>query len=272
MKLAPRLTEASFDAGEVVFHKGASEYSLCHVLDGFVSASMQASNGEFAPMDIYGRGNWFGELTVFNHHPSALEYTCLTSTRVLLVSHLDAKQAYSSEPRFSKHIGNLVAWRSQRHCEMLSLVRGGNPALRAVLGLALFSESIHHGALNLPFAPESLEIPLKQSLIASICGLSRGVFSEQIHQLVADGWLSTNYSTTTLLKLQGWRNVIGTYRETRLADTKPSMTELLAIMDHSALGGASHAASSSPSSSVSSLKRPAAACGPVAPPYYKQKK
>lgn len=117
LKQTSRLTETSFDAGEVVFHKGVSAYSLCHVVNGFVSASMQAANGEFAPMDIYGQGNWFGELTVFNHHPSALEYTCLTSTRVLLVSHLDAKQAYSSEPRFAKHIGNLVTWRSQPRSE-----------------------------------------------------------------------------------------------------------------------------------------------------------
>lgn len=229
IQLASKVTEQTFAAKDVVLQKGASAFSMYYVIDGFVSASLPDGSRELAPMDIYGQGNWFGEQTLFSPHPSALEYTCLTATRVLMIPSQDAKEAYNGDSRFAQQIGGFVAWRSQRHSEMLSLLSAGNPALRVILGLALLAESIHYGAPNLPVT-ESLNIPLRQSLLASICGLSRGVFSQHILQLVVGGWLSTNYSTTTLHKLPGWREAIRTHRETRLVDVKPSMAELLAIM------------------------------------------
>lgn len=236
LKLLPKLINKTFVADQVLWPKGASEHPWCHILSGLVSASLPNVDGDHLPMDIYGVGAWFGEASVFNHHPSALEYVSLTEMRVLMLPREDAQQALATEPRFAQHVAELTAWRGQRYSEMLALGRIGNPTLRVVLGLAMFAESMQKGASHLP-APNGkdyLEIPLKQSLVAAICGVSRGVFSEQIQPLVAAGWLRVNYSTITLLKLSHWGAFSRSYREKRVIDTKPTITDILHLLTRTA--------------------------------------
>lgn len=232
IQLLPKLINKTFAADQVLWPKGAPEHPWCHILSGLASASLPHVDGDYAPVDIYGTGSWFGEDTIFNHSPSALEYVSLTGMRVLMLSREDARQAFAAEPRFAQYIAELVAWRSQRHAEMLALARTGNPTLRVVLGVAMFAESIHKGASHLPTAhnKDCLEIPLKQSLIAAICGVSRGVFSEQIQPLVAAGWLRVNYSTITVLKLSCWGKFSRTHREKRMIDAKPTMADMLRML------------------------------------------
>ena len=153
---------------------------------------------------------------------------------IFILRSLGLSVRHPGESRFAQQIGNLVAWWSQWRVEMLSLLRAGNPAFRVLLGPLLSVESIHDRASYSPVNSVSLNIPPKQSLLDSICDLSKGVFSEHLYQAVADGWLSTNFAITTLLKLPGWHNVSRIQRETRFVDAKASVPGRLTIMGNKA--------------------------------------
>lgn len=235
LHLLPRLVSKTFAADQVLWPKGASDHPWCHILNGLVGASQPGADGEHAPLDIYGVGSWFGEATLFKHTPSALEYVSLTEVRVMMLTSEDAQQAFKTAPQLAQHVAELVAWRSQRHSEMLALGRTGNPTMRVVLGMAIFAESMQKGAAHLPVSSKDhLEVPLKQSLIAAICGVSRGVFSEQIQPLVAAGWLRVNYATITLLRLSGWSNFSRMQREKRVIDSKPTLADILRLLEQAA--------------------------------------
>jgi CRP/FNR family cyclic AMP-dependent transcriptional regulator len=237
-QLLPCFQTASFAADQIVLAKGATLHPCFHIISGLVSASVPGKNGEHAPIDIYGPGSWFGEATIFNHHPSSLEFICLTPTRLISLPHAATLSAFENEPQFARYIAHLIAWRDRHHSELLSLTRLGNPTLRVVLGLAMFAESINNGSSHLPVvahrSQDKLDIPLKQSLLASLCGVSRGVFSEHIQQLAAANWLQVNYSTITLTNLSTWASFSLQCRAARAMDAKPSITKLLALMQAAA--------------------------------------
>ena len=222
----------SFCVDQVVWPKGASLQPWSHLLSGIVCACVPDADGGFNPVSIYGPGAWFGEEAILTGQASAVEYVCLTPAHVVMIPLTEAQKAFACDAEFSRYIARLVHWRSQQQTEMLSLMRMGSPALRVVMGLAHFSEAMASSSSHLPHFEfeDTLDIPLKQSLLASMCGVSRGIFSVCVKQLAAAGLLQLNYATVCLLSLKTWGRFSETHRQNRLNLVKPSMQELLPLM------------------------------------------
>lgn len=221
-----------FVVDQVVWPKGASLQPWTHISTGLVCACVPDADGGFNPVNIYGPGAWFGEAAILNQQASAVEYVCLTPARVVEIPLTEALNAFESEAEFSRYIARLVTWRSQQHAEMLSLMRIGSQPLCVVMGLALFAEAMASSSSHLPHFEfdDSLDIPLKQSLLASMCGVSRGVFSVCIKQLATAGLLRVSYATVALLSLKTWGRFANARRQNRLNLVKPTMLQLLSLM------------------------------------------
>ena len=71
-------------------------------------------------------------------------------------------------------------------------------------------------------------------MIASVCGVSRGVFSELVQQLAAAGWLRVNYATLELRSSEAWLRFSRIQRQARMSITKPTLEELLLLMEEAA--------------------------------------
>ena len=222
----------TYTVDQVVWPRGASLQPWTHIITGLVCACVPDADRGFNPVNIYGPGAWFGEAAILNRQPSAVEYICLTPARVVAVPFAEALDTFEYEAEFSRYIARLVAWRSQQHAEMLSLMRTGSPALRVVMGLALFAEAMASSSSHLPHfdLEDNLDIPLKQALLASMCGVSRGIFSICAKQLAAAGLLRVNYSSVGLLGLKTWGRFSKARRQNRLNLIKPSMPELLSLL------------------------------------------
>ena len=106
------------------------------------------------------------------------------------------------------------------------------------MGLALFAEAMASSSSHLPHfeLEESLDIPLKQSLLAAMCGVSRGIFSVCVIKLADAGLVRVNYATVVLLELTTWRKFSQTQRQTQLNHIKPSMQDILLMMQKAVLG------------------------------------
>jgi CRP-like cAMP-binding protein len=236
LRVLPCIKVESLDAGQIICRKGSQPQAWTHIVSGLVSAGIPDKDGTITPINIFGPGTWFGEVAILNRRALMLECICLTPVRILTMPLDQAVEAFEHDAEFSRHIARLVAWRTQQHAEMLTLMRLGSPQLRVVMGLALFAEALHNSNSHLPTngLDDSLEIPLKQSVLASLCGVSRGVFSECVQQLAAAGWVRLNYATLALSSIVVWRKFSCQYRQSRINSVKSSMQEILLLMEEAA--------------------------------------
>lgn len=232
LAVLPSIKAEALDVDQVIYRKGSHPEAWIHVVSGLIGAGIPDTDGAIMPINVFGAGNWFGEVAILNRRALMLECICLTPVRILTMPLTHAVEAFEQEAEFARHIARRVAWRAQQQAEMLMLMRQDSPQLRVVMGLALFAEALHNGKPHLPTQePEdSMDIPLKQSLLASLCGVSRGVFSECVQQLAAAGWIRLNYATLALLNTEGWRKFSRQYRQNRLNTVKPSMQDILLLM------------------------------------------
>ena len=232
MSMLPGITSRVYEVDEVVCYKGEKRKPFSHILSGLVCASKPCEDGERNPANIFGPGTWFGEAGFLNEQSSAYDYVCLTPARVLRVPFSDAASAFEHDAAFSRYIARLTQWRDQQHSEMLMLMRIGSPALRVVMGLSMLAEALLSNSSHLPVnrVEECLAIPLKQSLLAASCGVSRGIFSVCLQQLAAADWLEVNYATIRLKSVKTWQYFSASQRQNLQNAAKPSMQELLVLM------------------------------------------
>jgi len=238
LQMLSRVKMTAFDAGDVIWPKGGQVAAWTYIVSGLVGASVPLQEGGCIQVNIYGPRTWFGEEPLLNRYPSCLDYVCLAPVRAVCVPATDTLAAFQDEPEFSRYIALLMAWRSRQHSEMIVLMKQGSPPLRVVMGLALFAEALYYNSSRPPthgLEGTSVEIPVKQTVIASVCGVSRSVFSEAVHHLVAAGWLRVNYGMLELRSLETWLRFSRKHRQARMNITKPTLEELIVLMQEAAV-------------------------------------
>lgn len=203
-----------------------------HIVTGLVGAMIPQRNKGNCPVSVYGEGAWLGEVSVMEVTPSMLEYVCLSDVRIVYLPMQEVQEAFVTEPDFSTHMLKVMAWRIQHQTEMLAHLRSSGPQLRVVMGLALFVDVLRKSASHLPVdkIDGDFDIQLTQTLLATMCGVSRGVFSECAKQLELAGWLMVNYSSLRVLQMQRWAGFAQFHRGNRFNQENPSIVEILSMM------------------------------------------
>lgn len=222
----------SFDAGRRIWAKGSEIGHWQYIITGLVSASVATSNSESTPLSIYGKGSWFGEQSIINRKPSFADYVCLTDTEVLTLPAASFDGLFVQEAQFARYVAKLMAWRVQKTAETLTLMKLGNPCLRVVMGLAQFAEALAYKSDRPPTIGfgEGVEIPIPQSTLASLCGVSRTLFSEYVQQLALQGWLKISYGKLELLNIQTWHSFARSQRDNSVSHLNASIGELLQML------------------------------------------
>jgi len=229
----PHLTLTSFDTGEAIWNKGHSVQSWNCVMTGYVAASIPIAGGKPLPVHIYGPMTWFGEQPLLNKQPTQFEYNCLTAVEVIGMSKKYFDSAVLEEPDFVRYIATLLAWRAQQQSEMLMLMRLGSSPLRVVMGLAQYAEAwdCRLSSTARSMQKEVVDIPITQSQIAALCGVSRTLFSEYLQHLARAGWLKVRYGGIELQSAETWRIFARKQRESQCVRSRTSLLELLDDMD-----------------------------------------
>ncbi len=229
LKTASVVKVRSFEAGSVIWAKGSEVQSWQYIVDGLVAAAIPTTNSLSTPISIYGKGSWFGEQPIINRKPSYAEYVCLVETEVLALPAANFDQLFVDDAGFARHVAKLMAWRVQKTSETLMLMKLGNPCLRTVMGLAQFAEALAYRSDRPPTIPfgEGVEIPISQTTLASLCGVSRTLFSEYVQQLAAQGWLKISYAKLEILLISAWLGFASRQRERNFSNLNPSAAELL---------------------------------------------
>ncbi len=224
----------SFSINEVIWSKGSDINSWLFIIEGLVAASIPTSNSKATPISIYGQDSWFGEQEIINRKPSYAEYSCLVPTEVLCLDAPTVLMLFEAEPGFSRFIARLLSWRVHKTSEMLMLMKLGNSCLRVVMGLSQFAEALTYSSSRPPTIGfgQSMQVPINQSVLASLCGVSRTVFSEQIHHLSLNGWIRISYGKLELLSIDSWHNFSRKQRQRNFNNLDPTIEEILTELNN----------------------------------------
>ena len=232
VQTAPLVKVQAFVAGKKIWTKGGEVQHWQYIMDGLVSASIPTTNSESTPISVYGKGAWFGEQSIINRKPSFADYVCLTPTEVLCMPAATFDTLFSQEPEFARYVAKLMAWRVQKTSETLTLMKLGNPCLRVVMGLAQFAEALAYRSERPPTVAmgEGVEIPIAQNTLASLCGVSRTLFSEYVQQLAQNEWLKLHYGKLEILNIATWLRFARRQREDHVNTLSLTIAELLEVL------------------------------------------
>lgn len=222
----------SLDTNATVWRKGAEVKTYNCIISGLVSAAVSTESSTQSPIAIYGEHTWFGEFSILNNKPAYADFVCLLPTEMLTLPAANINELINSEQNFAVKMAKMVSWRAQKTAEMLMIMKCGNPCLRVIMGISQFAESLAYYSDRPPTIGygEGLTIPVKQEVLASLCGVSRTKLSEFVLQLERSGWLRISYGKIEILSLQTWHRFSALQRERRFSRLNPDIHELLIEM------------------------------------------
>ena len=236
LQMAMTVKISSYDEGHVIYLKGSKPDAWKFIISGLVAESVDSPHGTLMPICIYSEGTWFGEQAIVNENPSYADFICISSTEVMSIASETVLELMSVQPDFVLYLTRLMAWRAQQTSEMLTLIKFGSPCLRVVMGLSHFAEELtfHAPPIDIRNPDHSVEIPVKQKLLADLCGVSRTIFSEYVQKLSCEGWLRISYGKLEILSVHRWLEFSNKQRARKFNNLNPTFPELLAELAGSA--------------------------------------
>jgi CRP/FNR family cyclic AMP-dependent transcriptional regulator len=157
-----------FGVGEVVYHRGDPAADTFVVHRGLVKSLLQDENGRELLVGLYGRGEFFGTLTLFQNGTRETTVVAIVPTAIMQISRADALRVLERNPR-------AMYFMFERLVRMIRQLSG------MLEGIVFLDAS---GRLaRLLVESEGLEtLPLTQDDIASAIGSSR----ETVNKTLAD--------------------------------------------------------------------------------------
>src|SRR5207237_9496270 len=87
------------DAGDAVYHRGDRAADTFVVHRGLVKSLLQDENGRDLLVGLYGRGEFFGTLTLFQNGTRESTAVAVVPTTVMQIARADALRVLEANPR-----------------------------------------------------------------------------------------------------------------------------------------------------------------------------
>jgi len=233
-RIAPTLSLSSLRAEARIWPSRDSPAAWWFVISGVVATVVPVEGGGCEVQNLYGAEAWFGEQSIINASSSYVEYVCVTDVELVSMPASIFLRLLDEECSFAVRIARLISWRAQRDAETLMLIKAGNSALRAVIGVGMLFEAVAAKS-DQPVTEnmaDTLSLPVSQHVLSRLCGVSRTSLWESMSRLEGAGWIKIHYGRVELFGLQAWRVVMRRRRESRSAKMNPTINELLEEFSH----------------------------------------
>ena len=176
--LAPRLKPVSFSRNATIFLKGDPGDSLYIIRQGRVKIGLINSEGKDLIINIYGEGEVFGEMSLFDGLARSATATAMVKVEALQLSRADFAAALAALPALATKIIALLSRRLRYTTEQTELI-----------GLFGAYERVAHKLLQLAQAhggDGAVALNLSQQDLAGMLGMTRewlnkvlNIFAEQ---------------------------------------------------------------------------------------------
>lgn len=212
LKIVPHTHLRSYLPGEVLYARGTVEQPWRYVLAGVACFCSPERLGKRDLFGIVGPGYWVGEAPVEDSQAAAMELLCMTDARFMEVPFEFIRQAYDSEFNFCRYVARLLSDRNLRQSETALIQRVPETADRVTLCLALMCETfLTYSSARAAYESKKADsiqshqsLPFNQTVLASLCDVSRSNLSQTLKQFALAGLCQVQYGQVTLLQLEAW--------------------------------------------------------------------
>jgi CRP/FNR family cyclic AMP-dependent transcriptional regulator len=232
LRILPTVNEQVYRAEQVVYRRATPDLPWTYIASGLVCAYLPSESVGMEPFCVHPKGDWFGETDVVQNTVSTCEYVCLTDVRLKHIPGTVIRSALRSEPQFEHLVLQLMAARHQRVLSFTTLSRIHTSELRVILGLTLLVNSLQAGEVALPSpavatADQTIELPIKQSILASLCGVSRSALSISLKHPMDAGMCKAHYGRIVFMQLPAWGKLLGLFRNSSVDLSNASAPRLV---------------------------------------------
>ena len=229
--IAPKLVIASYEAGQPVWLQDQRLAAWCFLITGLVVGTSPRMSGQRLPMTLHGPQTWFGEVPILNDEPTVLDYVCATDVQLIRMPVQTFRDAISRDSGFSAHLLRSTARHAQLQMDLIISLKVDSPTMRCVLGLAQIAAALYASVEG----QGPLAVPIKQSLVAAICGVSRTLLSHYLQALQLAGWVRVHYSRLELVRPDAWVRLARTMHRHRLFERQVTIDDMVRELEQAGL-------------------------------------
>jgi CRP/FNR family cyclic AMP-dependent transcriptional regulator len=172
------LSRRSYRRGEILFHEGDPGDTLLIVVSGQVKVVLTAPDGEEAVVALFGPGDFFGDLSLFDGRPRSASVVALEPTETLVLHRNDFQAFLRAHPSVTSEMFTVLAGRIRRLDEQIKQTYFLDLPIR--LAYKLLELAADKGRKTSEGI--RIEIPLTQSDLAGMVGASR----QRVNRVLAD--------------------------------------------------------------------------------------
>jgi CRP/FNR family transcriptional regulator/CRP/FNR family cyclic AMP-dependent transcriptional regulator len=194
--LADSTRTRAYERGDIIFHKDDPGYTLYIIVSGAVKISVSSSEGDEIILAILTKGQFFGELALFDDLPRSADAEAIQPTEVLTVQREDLIRLMEKRPRVA--ITQLLKVLGQRLRATDELLQDAafldipSRLAKRLLDLAeAHGEKTPHGT--------KIALRLTQQNLASMIGARRENVNRALAYYQSRGWLSKEGGHFTIL-------------------------------------------------------------------------
>jgi CRP-like cAMP-binding protein len=208
--LSAKVKLMSYASGDTLLNRGEFSSSWFMVMSGAVIGAVEFPGRGMTAVELYGERSWFGGLSVLAEEPSTLCFSAVTEVQLLKLPADLMLDAMAREPLFSKKLCQMIAMQSLRQSESLMLHKVGGLGLRILFGIAALVEALSETLrpITEPSGEGRFEMPVNQTQMAWLCGVSRTVISQHLQQLERGGWIRVKYGGLEFESLRDWSELL----------------------------------------------------------------
>ena len=195
--LRASMTEVALSRGQVLFSEGEQGDRVYVVLDGKIKLGRTSSDGRENLLAVLGRGEMFGELSLFDPGPRTATATAVTEARLIGLGHADLQPWLTGRPEVASQLLRALGQRLRRTNDALAdLIFTDVPGrvAKALLGL-----SERFGTQE----PEGTRVrhDLTQEELAQLVGASRETVNKALADFDSRGWVRLEPRSVVIMDL-----------------------------------------------------------------------
>jgi CRP/FNR family transcriptional regulator/CRP/FNR family cyclic AMP-dependent transcriptional regulator len=196
-ELATRVKRRVYKHGETIYHKDDAGSTMYLIVDGTVKISVPSELGNEMILSILCKGDFFGELSLFDGEPRSATVSCVGSAEVLIIYRDDFIAYLNKHPKIAVNIIKILSQRIRRTDGLVEDVVFLDIPARLAKKLLELSESY---GKKLPSGAIEIDLRLTQQDIANMLGTTRESVNRQLVAFQERQFITIDRQRITLLK------------------------------------------------------------------------